>query len=122
MRAVLLLVVMMAWITCLLGAVGCTVYVAARALRLLGRRAPAAPIAAPAPQGVVAALVVFSSLMAVAAVGLAGVHLWWGRTPGSLYSALGLAALPMWAGAAAAITAIVLWRDHRALPQDAGRR
>jgi hypothetical protein len=113
MRALLILIVLLAWAACLLGAVGLTTYLVTAAAGVLrgrqrsGGRSPTSP-----PQGAVPALVVFAGVMAVAAAALAGVVLW-GRTPGSWASALAWALLPSWAALSAAITAVVLRRRGR---------
>lgn len=114
MRAVLVLMVMMAWAACLLGAVGCTAYLVARAVRTLPfRRGRTGRVATRPQQGVVTALLLFAIVMVAFAAALAGVVLWWGRTPGPLSSALAWAAMPMWAAVAAATTALVLWLSRR---------
>jgi hypothetical protein len=117
MRAVLLVVVLWAYVTCVLTAIGCTAYLAVRLLP--GRQARAGKRAEHAAGGAVAVLVLFAIVMMAVAAGLAGGVLWWGRTPGSLRSALALAGLPLWAAVAAGTTALVLWGDRRAGPRRA---
>jgi hypothetical protein len=113
-RAVLVLIVLLGWAACLLGAVGLTAYLATTAVRLLRHRhGDDGRNPSPPPRGAVMALVLFAVAMAAIAAGLAGVVLW-GRTSGPLSSAVAWAALPMWTALTAAITAVVLWRRRQA--------
>ncbi len=109
MRAVLIVMALMAWVYCVIGAVGLTAYLAAVAGGALRARYVGAERTPPPPaRGVVTALVVFAVTMVAMASGLAAVAL--SDEPSALSSAAAWAALPSWSALAAASTAVVLWR------------
>ena len=110
-RAVLILGVLMAWATCLLGAVAIPAYLATAAA--LTRRHPDRRIGPP-PLVAVMAFGLFAAAMATCAVILASfVRL--GRPPGPWSSALAWAGLPAWTALCSATAALVLERRRRSV-------
>lgn len=105
MRAVLILAVLMAWVWCIVGAVGLTGFLVVTALGARrAERTPSTP-----PPLLQAALAAYALIMAACGAGLTAVVLH-GDAGGSVGRALRWAALPWWAAAAAVATLVVLRR------------
>ena len=99
MRAVLILAVLMAWATCLLGAVAIPIYLGTVAVMARRRRRPAGP----PPLVAVLAFALFAAAMASCAAILAGL---WG-------SGLAWAVVPAWTAICSAVAALMLGRRRR---------
>lgn len=113
-RAVLILGALMAWGTCLLGAVLLTGYLAISAfLALRSRHLGDGRVPKPPPWGSVGFLAVFAVVMIAFGALLAAPSLL--KEPsGSIRSAAAWAALPSWSALAAAVTAAMLRRRRKA--------
>jgi hypothetical protein len=107
----LLLVVLMLWASCVVGAIGLTGYLVGLAAADLEARLAGRTRAAPSRPHwlVVASLLGFAVLMAACGVVLTGM-VRWPPEPGGLEGVSAWAVLPWWSATAAATTALVLGR------------
>ncbi len=112
-RAVLILMVLMAWAACLVGVAGLSTYLIVAGVGALRRsRSGVGHVRGRPPTGAVGLLVAYATVMALCAIVL-GFLSW--QTPVDGGSVLAWAALPTWAALAAVATAAVL-RKRRDVP------